>query len=537
MYKVLKGSQYFVDGNVEFPYDCRSNKFDGSYRTRFGPCVEHNGVILSASDHNMKYAVRRMIGKRFPGIPGKDEMMIENQRVFIQDHLQPLYEFFSENSPSREDYNGTLYEARLHHMDPHAKRELRIAAYKDSFESGLLTEEVWMRGSADAKVVLYKAKKNEYAKPNKYLRAIGDLGVSASLEGAWLTKQMKNYTDGVPLNYKGGTLTFIQKPDGDKLTELFKDVISPKGRFAFYLHSDDSVLGIRVGNKVYWFNIDISGCDASHSKYIFALLEKLSLANEKDMKRLVDQCRLPFVVRSHCSKAKIIFKTRDNRPRLYSGSTITTLINNLANYLIGLAIADTIIPDDATAAEVALLLQKAIEKTGYIVTMDICEYEEDISFLKNGPIRNSKQEFESMLHLGVPLRASGTCKGDLPGKGALAPRARAFQASLLQGCYPRAKSTVIDLMKEAAGPVNGNHHEDYLQHKAISDNAVTYDDQSIYRRYRLTPREQQLLHGFAASGFGEFSANTALDKILNKDYGLRCVNEYAEDLTCDPRHY
>lgn len=490
-------------------------------------------MIYTASDHNIKYAVRRMIGKRFPGDPGRDELMNERQRIFIDQHSDALQSYFDSNRPSSDEFTSTLRSAREHHADTHPKKMLRINAYSDWCASGEILGRVWLRRDRrDVKLVLYKAKKDEVAKPNKYQRAIGDLGVSASLEGAWLTKAMKNRTDGVPLLYKGGHLTFIQKPTGHVLDQVFEDLVNPQGRYAFYLHSDDSCLSIRINGVVYRFNVDISSCDASHSMHIFALLESLAGRHSDAMKRLVDQCRLAFMVRSRSGKGKIVFKTRDNRPRLYSGSTITTLINNLANYLIGMAIADMQFPTrELTPQEVGALVEEAISTTGYVCTLVYCEITEDLQFLKNSPILSTDGSYRSMLNLGVLLRASGTCKGDLPGRGALRERGKAFQAGLLQGFYPKSACTVVDNMKLVAGPLNPKFEatiRDVLSYKHIRQDAVSFSDESVYRRYRLSPSEIASIEEFSSSDYGMFTANAGLSKILDVDYGLHCLNRIPE---------
>lgn len=553
IYTVTSGAR-FLDENMDlcFPPDLLNRKYDQTKRSRFGPCVEHNGNIFTVSDVSIKYAVRRMTGLRFPDEPGKDQLMADNQKSFIAAHEQSLLEFFTEHSPSAEDFLNIEHEAIEHHADVHPKRALRIAAYLDACETGELWKPIWMREHRTrGKVVLYKAKKDEVAKINKYQRAIGDLGVFASLEGAWITKAMKNATDGVPCRYKGGDMTFIQKPSGAKLDQIFADLEKPIGRYSFYLHSDDSVLAIHAGGEIYRFNIDIAGCDASHSQCLFDLLVKVAVGHEGDMSRLVDQCRLPFMVVSNDNpKNRVVFETSDNRARLYSGSTLTTLINNLANYLIGMAIADAAIPVQKTGCatpfgpisfgrlHTASVLLRAITETGYVCTLETCEILEDVQFLKNSPIKCTDGVHRSMLNLGVPLRASGTCKGDLPGRGNLKIRGTDFQAGLLRGFFPAASCTFINNMKKAAGPSTTDFSKEvaaYTAYKHISTESHVFDDASVYARYRLTDTEIAQVEQFSTSIHGEFSASPGLSKILEKDYGLSCINRVVPGYVRDSR--
>jgi hypothetical protein len=542
----------FVDeaGDLNFPESVLDRK-DQSYRTRFGPAVETNGNVFDGSNISMKYAVRRLTGLRFPDKPGEDEAATLRQELFIQVHSAPLEAFFNSHLPDHNTYLNIENEALLHHNDPHPKRALRLRAYLDSVQDGTHWQHVWMRVGKMGKLVLYKAKKDEVAKPNKYLRAIGDLGVFASLEGAWLSKMMKDCIDQKPFHYAGGTLTFIQKPTPSVLDGVFADLIDPKGRFAFYFHSDDSCVGIRCNGEIYRYNLDISGCDASHSKHMFSLLETLAGPHRADMKRLVDQCRLPFEVRSAGNRRhRVIFGTKDGSPRLYSGSTITTCLNNGSNELIGMAIGDTPLPTGRLLfstpfgtlnygrLHVESAILAAIHLTGYVCTLEYCALPEDLQFLKNSPIACTDGERHAMLNLGVLLRASGTCRQDLPGRGDLRTRGKKFQAALLHGFYPTSDCSLIRMMKHAAGPHDTAFDKYVLadtNYKTVNTEIHTYLDESVYRRYRLTVQEIGQVEEFAQSDYGYFCANPGLSAILRRDYGLQCLNRVPQQYLADPR--
>jgi hypothetical protein len=183
------------------------------------------------------------------------------------------------------------------------------------------------------------------------------------------------------------------------------------------------------------------------------LLEKSAGNNVKYMRRLIDQLKLPFQVISQNGKHRVVFDNIRGEASLYSGSCLTTLINCLANILIGMAIADCEFPEVCDPFIVTDILRASILETGYIVTMDYCEYDEDLQFLKHSPILTTSGHYQPMLNLGVLLRASGSCKGDVPGRGDLSTRFRDFQASLLQGMYPRSHCLVVDNMKRACGGI------------------------------------------------------------------------------------
>ena len=536
MYEAVRGGKYFVDGDLDFGHDFDPfEKRDGTYRTVFGPSVGHNGIIYRDSDFSMRSALRRLTGCR---VDVETDLKLEQaQTNFLCLNGPEVLSYFHSLD---FDFQLPSEEAQLHRSDPHPKKDLREQAFDELCLTGDVFLPVWMRANPKGeKIVLYKAKKNEYAKPGKYMRAIGDLGVSASLEGAWLTKYMKTAVARKAYTTVDFSLKFVMKPDHSELQYVFDQLINPDHRVFFVYHSDDACVAIRVGGVVYRFNLDISSCDASHSPALFNQLKKTANKHEPTMTRLVEQCQLPCEIRSRQRKKngrvkKLVLKTKDGRARLYSGSTLTTLLNGLANLNIGLSITQATIPDGATMAQVAVILKEAAARVGYIITVQCCEIVEDLQFLKHSPTLTSEGEYAPMLNLGVLLRASGVCKGDLPGRGDLARRGKFFQAALINGAYPRSHSTFIDTMRHQAGPLNPNITTDQFSYKVTQTDHHTFVDSSIYRRYRLSTEQVSQLLVFASSGFGYQTANPGLSSVLNVDYGLECINRYPLTIQ-DPR--
>lgn len=178
-------------------------------------------------------------------------------------------------------------------------------------------------------------------------------------------------------------------------------------------------------------------------------------------------------------------------------------------------------------------IQAAAELAGYIVTVELAEQFEDLSFLKHSPCLDVHGEWQPVLNLGVLLRMSGVCKGSLPGRGELAARATAFQRALLQGAYPRTSFPLIDMMK---GSVAGEDSRlDDVMKKAIApqlEYKVTnpsleqhrFTSEDIFRRYQLDIAEiEELTELLGTMTVGQYYASPAADKILYKDYGLNCA--------------
>lgn len=517
-FDVLSGGQFFLDGQLRFTPG--EEKPDGAYRTVFGPSFSHNGVVYCNCNDCVSLAFRRLTAVRKPEEKGLDRQLTINQNIFVQTHqwwfkrLSLLYEPYFIEWESMEE------AARLHHADPHPKRLLREQAWRDLNEAGDEPSRLWLRS------VWYKLKCDEIAKPGKVPRMIGDLGVAASLQGFYLTKLLKEAQASEPIFINGGRMEFISTPNPWRLEHVFKCLIDPPERFFFAYFSDDSCISIRIGQKIFTFNLDISKCDASHGPSAFSsMVQIFPEALRDDANRLVEQCRLPIEIRSRAGKEKVKLKPR--RPKLYSGATITTVMNNNANTSIGLAISEHEFADNSTVEQVAAGIVAAAAKAGYLLSVEHCPIIEDIQFLKNSPVYDVEGVMRPLLNLGVMLRASGTCKGDLPGKGDLELRARQFQSAILHGMYPRCSFPLLDAMKSAVGcePSVESTRRVTAETQYKVENDDTYplfsvSTAAVYKRYRLTPLAQAELAEFSSLSTGYHLSSTAVDLILGKDYGL-----------------
>lgn len=499
--------------------------------------MSHNGQIYSNTNHNFKYAMRRLTGVRAPDKPGLHHKLMNNQDKFIKDHSSFFSRLRTRYAQHFNEYQGADIEALLHAADPHEKRMLRIQAIEELLDSGLIanSRSIWLRST------LWKLKKNEWAKPGKKPRSIGDLGVAASLLGFRLTYFLKTAQCLEEINHNDGTFVFCKSPDPFELERHFRNLIDPPGRFYFLYFSDDSCLSIRnpVTKVVDYYNLDISSCDASHSPALFKGLIDLmpSTQTQADMKKLVLQCSSPLRVVSRANKRHILM-LKPTRPMLYSGSTITTGVNNLANLCIGLAISEL----DYTGFLVNGISEEivgAAAEAGYILSgCSPLKYPEEIQFLKNSPVLDDTGQWRPLLNFGVYLRACGTCNGDLPlipgsRDRSLRARAEAFTRGLLACSYPYANSELLTKLRTRAGsgPVLVTREvTDKLFWKVGEVNSkypiFTFLSSSFCRRYNLTELEYScLLNDFGSMGFGEAYHGSSVSKILKLDYGLTSTSK------------
>jgi hypothetical protein len=432
-------------------------------------------------------------------------------------------------APYLDDYCDSETAAELHHADPHDKRELRIQAWMMLKLEGETNSDRWSYSK-----VMAKMKKDEIAQAglDRYPRMIMDLGVAASLRGFVLTKYLKRAQEFEVVHINGGHIQFISKPRASVLATTFAKLMNPPGRFYACIFSDDACISIRTPNgEVHMYNSDIKTCDASHTPELFDALHHITPSVGKtDMTYLINQCKAPIQIQSKSGRKehRVLLQSKD--PILLTGSTLTTLINNLANFVIMKSFTDQPYFGEAS-------LHTAAANCGYIVTLERCLHYSDLQFLKHSPVFDTNGNVQPLLNIGVLLRLTGTCKGDLPGRGPLRPRANAFQAGLLQGAYPRVSFPLIDNMKRACKlhsntlSTKQQAHLDAKLGRTLAYKVDHEDDyppfevstEEVFQRYDLTAEEQiDVTDVFGNLTYSQFYASRALSKILETDYGLHC---------------
>jgi hypothetical protein len=231
--------------------------------------------------------------------------MRRNQKRFIDSHQHYLLKLKNLYTPYFVAYQGAVEECELHVSDPHPKKRLREDALRELHESSEIFKPLWVKD------VLYKMKKDEWAKPGKYPRMIGDLGVAASLQGFRVTDYLKIAESYESTYHNGIKSEFVKSPSQAKLRQVFSQLIQPDARGYFCYFSDDSCFSITINYRTYMYNIDISSCDSSHTTSLFqALCDITPDVAQADMRALVDQLRLPIrIVSSSNPKNKVILKT------------------------------------------------------------------------------------------------------------------------------------------------------------------------------------------------------------------------------------
>lgn len=469
--------------------------------------------MLAKNNYNQKQGLSRLNGCRVPTHPNplyKDKWLRRQQKIFLRDNPEILEYLGKVVRPAMACTGSMVREAEEHYDDPHPKRMLRVQAMEEMKCKGTSGEPLWLKS------VLYKCKTDEIAKLRKVIRMIGDLGVLASLQGFVYTAVMK---DAMCTRHEveGGIIWIFKKAASAQIQQLFREATNPPGRFIAGIFSDDMLLSIRHGKTVKRYNLDISKCDKSHTGAMFECMIALCGNQGHEMKRIVDQCALPVRIHDQNEKSRyVILKPKGHV--LYSGSTLTTAINNVSSFHI---IVQCVRRYDGTVAS----LHAASEEVGYIISVEECHKLQDMQFLKYSPVIDTKGEIRALLNIGVLYRASGVCRGDLPGRGKIETRARDFQAGLLKCTYPQVTFPhLITLRKTARGKAErfeniiAKGYEYKIDETGAEGFSVT--DEEVFRRYDLTPGQFLQCLEFGTLDFGEVTSEEGPLIVLKKDYGL-----------------
>lgn len=514
-YKVGRGKEFWRDNEICFPGP--DLDVDGNYRTIYsGVCDE--SVIFRNCNDNFRLAMRRLTCVLQPDQPGLHELLVHNQEVFVKDHEEYYSDMKAKYQPFFHEYGDPIEQAYDHYQDPHPKKELRIAAFKELHEQGLISNpnSLWTR-----KTAWWKMKPNEYAKPNKakkYPRSIVDIGVGGSLLGFRFFELFKRAQAAIPLELNGGYGIFVKSPDPWAMKEAFELLRLCKYRFVYVYFSDDSCIAINVDGKVYKANLDISTSDASQHEAMFNMFQLLTPDRLRYVaEKLTEQCRMPLKIRD-LNNPKNKITLINCLIALLSGFTGTTCFNNFAQLNIFISIAESSIHNTQDILDAA-------KRAGYVITLQEVIEHEDFQFLKHSPIKNIDGEYIPMLNPGVLFRAAGKCNGDLPGRGDLKERADKFQRGLLKGAYPRIICGFLTSMWNAVGwgPFEPIAME-VFKYKVVVDETFPVqhlDDDSIRRRYKITRYEyDQMCYLLQHYSYGYSLNCSAFESILQVDYGV-----------------
>ena len=487
------------------------------YRTLFWTHFTHDGVILRNSLEVLEQALHRHTAARpdYNKVYSlQTELQVrENQVDFVVDNFNLIIEHLHRSLGPIMYSKDMRTEAYALKYLPHPKRKLRENAIEDLLKNGEWQLPTWTNK------VEWKLKLKEFAKARKIGRIIVDIGVSGSLLGAPWTKCMKEYLASGPVKFGRTEYLFCADPSPGSVITFMGNVYEPRidVDLVVVCFSDDAIVGFRDFATNEWIvcNADISACDASQGPAVFALLFSAFEIPDEVRDALISQILAPINIHNPAhQKEKVVLEP--NEPYLQSGSTLTTLINCVA-WLIIAHRWDTIHQKSCVNMRNA-----TIDCGYYIDELQPCRRFEDLQFLKQSPMLNTKGEYVSVLNLGVILRASGMCKGDLPGRGDIVTRARNFQHSLMNGLLNGIDYAPIRMLQPDGETmdINLSDYASVLYDYRPTSNTNSFYREDFYRRYELTADEIDELETYIRiGGYGQRVTCSAVQKILLKDYG------------------
>lgn len=522
--------RHVVDNQLAFPVVARDEilRPSNTYRTYYGYSVAHSGVILDKNEANTAEAIGRLTALR--DISPTDLLepdsikahMIETERLYRD--MQE--EFIHANSPSIEsfiwkhapdipaDHDCTLEGLVRELLEiKHKKQQMRIDGHKRIHDEGMAYLANWCT-RAEAKM-----KPDEFAKAKKFGRMIIDLGVAASLQGGMYAAYAKHML-GRELVMDKFLYVFLAEATDELITHYLMMMYNGDSRYTdiFLVFSDDACYAIRRNGQTFLGNLDIATCDASHTP---AMLE-MCLRVLKFPPDVAQALRLQMIssmrVYSRVEKGQKPDRItiRPKGMHLPSGITITTLVNCIAMLCIFWSVihSDINTEDDIIAAA---------QRVGYKLTLEPVVSYEDFQFLKRSLARDVEGNYFVTLNLGVILRASGVCRGDLPGRGCHMRRAAEFQRALMTGLLHGISCPELERLKPAARDITISPlHFSYAVQAFRTTSTRSYSLYDLTRRYRLSDHElSELELGVLSSGFGQITHSRAVEKILMKDYGLK----------------
>lgn len=380
----------------------------------------------------------------------------------------------------------------------HPKRQLRLKSWAEIIDKceldGLFT-----------KTITGKVKLMEKAKPGKYPRLIGDYTCPGSLLGGFLCEIIKKcFLEVLTLDGRG-RFAYMASIEPEFLSDMATELFCGRESFYGVFFSDDSIF--RMHGRV--FEMDISSCDMSNTTQIFRVVQFLASGHpfaSDVIRKNIDQNRLPLIIPDPENRS-ITLKLYPAYPIEFSGTTLTTLLNNVASLLIQFSI---FWHDDASEAGVLA----AAESVGYKVTVSERKLPEEAQFLKHSFYQDSDGKFQSFLNLGAILRSFGSCDRDSCRDAAW------WNASVLAGYKHSGRSSIqIALENKYPFVYRKLHRLPYDQVKHFSVGVrPDVPDEVICKRYKVTPSEIQEV--IEALRYGNIINTSALQKIYRVDYGL-----------------
>lgn len=496
------------------------HKYNATYRSVCGPFFHIPEVRLpGVGPLEHRTAMARLIELRGASKPGFASRMRLNQTHILRRLRVSLHNFKKHlESQLIREHPDQSYKTWLN--DPSPKKHLRAAL-----------DRAWRLDGMDGpkRAIGYKIKKYELLSAGK-CRGIADLGeVRTQLTAYPFPSIKKAWT--APYIHGNYTSTFCASPDHGSLSAVFRalDMVD-RGKVEFVYFSDDSCVSAGCSDGRVVFNADVKKCDNSHTTPMFKGLEKLLTESYGFDNLHAAPLRSAFqylsepVVMSNPHNRREKVKYQFSTHRLYSGSTLTTTMNNYANLCISLRLAQRV-PDPSLITKTEFLRQYLLagEDCGYELKTQVCVSLEDVQFLKHS-CSLIDGEYICWVNLAVWFRGMGTISGDLPGRGSITARGSSFIRDVVVSREKWGNHAIRDSFAHYKSGsrvrMTGNAYREALRERSVGGTDVRIPLESLARRYSVSVETlEELVQLTRLSRLNTIVSHPVLSVLYNVDYG------------------
>lgn len=525
----FNGRKFNYRGKMPFsPLEAKN-----TYTTYFGPTYQvKDRCVYKQSVENYDAMILRIIGKR----PLEEIKTVNNRKISpFRNHRgvsRKLHSYYAKVKSRLYKYTQVLGDNLSEQIrlacSPHVKQKLRLKAISELISKGEMLNTIFMKD------IKGKIKIPEFAKAGKKPRLIGDFTCPGSLLAGFLVPCLKA-AFGEPVVIDGSRFRFVYTTDVSELDMIFSEMDSSIfDEYVFF--SDDMCAKVKIDGKYEWFNLDISSCDSSNGPDVFdraCWFFDDHFDHGKLLSDAVLQCKQRLVIHHPNKSVREIITARPSQPIEFSGTQLTTILNNIASAAICISISDRLRKGyienfEKTVSAAALAV-------GYEVTKQSCRDLGDVQFLKHSFYRNNDGGISSFVNLGPLMRSAGTCWMDLPFNSkqgeSIEDAARFRNWAVLQGFRNSGLSPFTEKLMSSPGytrPVKydgvialrqlekENEFKMYLSKAERQPVPLSV----LLKRYNIQEDEwEQLLTLVHESDIGDQISCIAIDKIMHTDYG------------------
>lgn len=533
-FEIIKGEEFFDHlWFLHFPPN-RCRKPDGSYKFVFGPVVYHTCVLFERNDENLASSLPRQTNRREPSQVGLDERLTANQLRFFDELRGSVLQTLLEQMRKRVEHAFTNFnyeEEKVEYANqPHVKKKERMETMRVLDEMGKLFSNGW--NFIEKPFVEAKVKAEEWGKFMKMPRLFISLGSSSIYGGAYAMTLFKKCFG--RLSVDEGYCEYVGDPSKESMAGVFQNLVYGTGIIMYYFSDDSCVALTSKDGRRFYCNMDIRSCDGSHTQVIFKFLELIAMANLAVLCAVrigVQQCLSVLRLKSYSGRRGVEVKLKPVNPVLYTGSYLTTIINNIAELFIFSAIITRIRRDGVpNYSDCRNFIRLCAEDAGYLVTIEGDGCPAQLQFLKHSPVFIDGVA-HPVLNLGVILRMFGSCYGDLPGSKLIPIEARAFawNRQLVQSLRHAGSYECLNKLRDyyVGGELNTKIELEIAKRqkrfeRSVVGSATLLPDELVCARYGIFQWElEEVVEMLCSRDCGSVIETRATKLILQLDYGYK----------------